>query len=267
MNISPTTQPAPPLGITTTPTPFSVEGAISDDPIPANLAPEVISILSKDNLIYLDSFEITNQQSIGDRIYMHNLNYPLGETTSSNGYFSQPSNNLGTFRPLVPWKLMTVWFSRQCKITYQLVFEPIKVSDCRVSIDTFFTYDGQNITDYNKDTFVLDTVEKILDDSDDPFQFEVPAFYLTNIVNTYNTRIKNEYVQPAFIPKTKSFLFIRSPYVPNLMQPDTFKVMVYLRVNVSHATTIAGTGRINRTSPEADNFLPLPFVFNVANVL
>lgn len=265
MNISPTTQPAPPMGITTTPTPFSVEGAISDDPIPANLAPEVISILSKQNLIYLDTFEISILDGIGERVYKHNLNYPLGESVPKNGYFDQPNNTIGTFRPLVPWKLMTVWFSRQCKLTYELIFEPVKVSDCRVSIDTFFTYDGQEVINYDKDAFVLDTVEKIIDDSDDPFQFEVPAFYLTNIINTYNTRIANEYIQPPYIPKTKSFLFIRSPYVPNLMQPDSFKMLVYLNINVSHATTIAGTGRVSRIAPDSDNFLPLPFVFNVAN--
>lgn len=263
MNISPTTQPAPPLGITTTPTPFSVEGAISDDPIPTNLAPEVVSILEREDVIYLNQFRITNQQSIGTKLYTHDLNYPLGNTTTTNGYYVQPDNTLGTMRPLVPWKLLPVWFSRQCKITYQLIFEPVKVSDCRVSVDAFFTYDSQDVNVYDKDTFVLDTVEKIIDDPDDPFIFEVPAFYLTNVVNTYNTRANLRYIQPAFIPKTKSTLFMRSPYVPNLMQPDTFVMLVYLKVNVSHANTIAATSRYQRYVPTPDNFLPLPFVFNV----
>jgi len=254
-----TTQPLPPLGTTTTPTPLSIEGTLTNNLVEGDIDPQPIPSLSCKNSLYYGKFEITSSNTVAQRIFEYNMEYPLGET--SNGYYKQPPNN-GVFVFLCPWSLIPVWFSRQAKIDYALVMQPVKISDSRVSVDSIFRYKQEKVTHYTLDAFVHDTFSHYIDDSDGLISMSIPSFWNTNFVPTRFLRLSNTNIPPAFLPKTQMTTFIRSPYVPTLMHPDKFDILVYLIPIVSVASTMVGATRVARSSPNFDNYLPLPYVFN-----
>lgn len=254
-----TTQPLPPLGTTTTPTPLSIEGTLTNNMIEGNLATQPIPSLNNKNSLYYGKFTIDDINDIGTKVFEYDAEYPMG--ASNNSYYSQPGND-GLFIFLCPWSLINVWFSRQCKIDFALVFQPVKVSDSRVSLDTLIRYKGESVTTYNIGAFANDTYSHYIDDNDGQFSLMVPAYWNTNFVPTRSVRMLQRNIQPDFIPKTKMTTFIRSPYVPTLMHPNKFDVLVYLIPMVSVASTMVGATRVVRTSPNTDNYLPLPYVFN-----
>jgi hypothetical protein len=260
---NPTTQPLPPLETTTTPTPLSIEGLLSEQVLEANLEIQETPSLSCKNSLYLGKFRISNSQPIGTQIYSFDASYPLG--SSSNLYYNQPTAD-GVLRQLCPWSLIPVWFSRQCKLDYTLVFQPVKVSDSRVTIDSFYRYTQTRISTYNTDAFVNDTVSNFIDDSDGLITNNIPTYWCTDFVPTRSFRMSGTNIPPSYIPKTFMTTFIRSPYVPTLMHPDSFDVLVYLIPIVSIASTVVASTRVTRTTPSNDNYLPLPYVFNRLSV-
>lgn len=254
-----TTQPVAPMAQTTTPTPLSIEGVLSSQILEANLDIQTTPSLTCKNSLYLGKFSINNTNTIGTNIYSFDAAYPLGKT--SNLYYAQPTND-GVLRFLCPWSLIPVWFSRQCKVDYTLIFQPVKISDSRVSIDSFYKYTGTAITTYNTNAFTNDTVSHYIDDGDGLIINNIPAFWPTDFVPTRGLRISGNNIPPSYIPKTVMTTFIRSPYVPTLMHPDSFDILVYLIPKIMIASTMVGATRVRRSVPAADNYLPLPYLFN-----
>jgi len=259
----PTTQPLPPLGTTTTPTPLSIEGVLANQVEEGNLEKQRIPALTCKNSLYLGKFTITNAQPIGTNVFSFSAEYPLGAV--SNNYYGQPGGD-GVYRQLCPWSLIPTWFSRQCKIDYTLAFQPVKVSDSRVTIDSFYRYSQTPVTSYNTDSFVNDTVSNYIDDSDGLITNTIPTYWPTDFVPTRSFRMAGINQPPSYVPKTRMTTFIRSPYVPTLMHPDSFDVLVYLMPMVSIASTTVASTRVTRAVPSNDNYLPLPYVFNRQNV-
>jgi hypothetical protein len=258
MQVDPTTQPLPPMGQTTMPTPLSVEGIMSHNIEPDNLVTQSIPAMTQNNSLYYGKYSIDRDQPTGAKFFEYNLEYPLGVT--DNLYYQQP-DNLGNFRMNLTWALLPVYFSRSCKVDFIQVHQPIKVSDCCVSFDVISRYSGKANTNYNTDAFANDTQQAMFDDTDDHFTSLVPSYWATSCVPTRYTRYLNNY-QPAFIPKTVQSFFIRSPYVNNALQPDSFDVLVYLIPIISLSSTMVSPTRVTRTIPTIDNFIPLPYVFN-----
>uniref|UniRef100_A0AAU8JQ21 Structural protein 2 n=1 Tax=Chipolycivirus sp. TaxID=2809300 RepID=A0AAU8JQ21_9VIRU len=259
MNPPLTTQPLPPLETTTTPTPLSIEGVLSEQVIEANKEEQSTPSFSCKNSLYLGKFSINNNSLIGTNVYEFDASFPLGKV--DNKYYSQPLNN-GILRMLCPWSLIPVWFSRQCKIDYTLVFQPVKISDSRVSIDSFYRYSELEITTYNTDAFVNDSVSNYIDDGDGLIFNQIPLYWPTDFVPTRAFRMSNQNRPPSFLPKTRMTTFIRSPYVPTLMHPNSFDVLVYLIPMISVAATTVAATRVTRAVPSSDNYLPLPYIFN-----
>jgi len=259
----PTTQPLPPLETTTTPTPLSIEGVLSEQIMEGNIEQQETPAFSCKNSLYLGKFVITNSQPIGTNIYSFSADYPMG--ISSNNYYGQPQAD-GILRQLCPWSLIPVWFSRQCKVDYILAFQPVKVSDSRVTIDSFYRYTQAPISTYNTDAFVNDSVSNFIDDSDGLITNKIPTYWPTDFVPTRSFRIDGINRPPSYVPKTRMSIFIRSPYVPTLMHPEFFDVLVYLMPLVSIASTTVASTRVTRSLPSNDNYLPLPYVFNRQNV-
>jgi hypothetical protein len=258
MQVDPTTQPLPPLGQTTTPTPLSVEGILAHNIEPDNLRKQPIPALNAKNSLYYGKYTIDRNDTTGHKFFEHTMEYPLGK--ASNLYYNQPDNT-GNFRFLLTWALIPVFFSRTTKVDFVQIHQPVKVSDCAVSFDVINRYSGKGNINYDTDAFANDTVHFVFDDTDDHFVFLVPTYWATSSVPTRFTRYVNN-IQPAFIPKTVSSFYVRSPYVNNALQPDTFDVLVYLMPIISIASTMVSPTRVVRSVPNLDNFIPLPYVYN-----
>lgn len=258
MQVDQTTQPLPPLGVSTTPTPLSVEGTTnySDRPDSLNVQKDVLL----KNSIYYGKYSISRDDPTGKVIWKYRTDFPLGEV--DNNYYTQV-DSLGNFRMLLTKPLVNAYFSRSIKIDWVMIHQPVKISDCRVSCDMITRYSGSySSKPYRTDTFVNDNVQVYFDDMDDHFIFQVPSFWPTSCVATRNTRQSGFNRPPPFVPKTTCEFFIRSPYVNNALQPDTFDVLVYLVPIISHASTIAAQEAIIRYQPDLDDFLPLPYIYN-----
>lgn len=258
MQVNPTTQPLPPLGQTTTPTPLSVEGIIAHNINPDNLVRQEIPALTNKNSLYYGKYTVDRDNLTGTKFFEHFLEYPLGKT--SNLYYQQADNS-GNLRMNLTWSLLTIYFSRSCKVDFMMVHQPVKVSDCVVSFDVINRYSGKGNDVYNTDAFVNDNVQGMFDDTDAHFEMVIPSFWAVGAVPTRYTRyVRN--IQPSFIPRTVSTFYIRSPYINNAIQPDTFEVLVYLIPIILNSSTMVSPTRVTRTTPNLDNFLPLPYVFN-----
>jgi hypothetical protein len=258
MNVDPTTQPLPPMGQTTTPTPLSVEGIMAHNIEPDTLRKQLIPALNNKNSLYYGKYTIDRDQTTKTTFFQYDLQWPLGKV--NNLYYKQPDNN-GNLRMLITWAMFPVYFSRTTKVDFIQVHQPVKVSDCAVSFDVINRYSGKSNENYDTDAFTNDALEGLYDDTDDHFIMLTPSYWATGSVPTRYTRyLKN--IQPAFIPKTVSSYYIRSPYVPNALQPDSFDVLVYIIPIISIASTMVSPTRTIRFVPNADNFIALPYVFN-----
>lgn len=258
MEVNPTTQPLPPMGQTTTPTPLSVEGIMSHNINPDNLKRQEIPAMTAKNSLYYGKYTIDRDELTAAKFFEHKMEFPLGG--AGNLYYTQ-ADSLGNLRINLTWALMPIYFTRSCKVDFMMIHQPVKVSDCVVSFDVIHRYSGKANDTYNTDAFVNDNVQGMFDDTDAHFQMSIPTFWPVGAVPTRYTRFVRN-IQPMFIPKTVSSFYIRSPYVNNAIQPDSFDVLVYLIPIISNSSTMVSPTRVSRIEPNVDNFLPLPYVFN-----
>jgi hypothetical protein len=153
---------------------------------------------------------------------------------------------------VIPWQLITAFYSRMSKIEWTLNLKPIKVADCRVSLDVIFTYEN-----YKPLTSLLsaralnnDSVHKQLDDTDDNLSIDIPMHFMTDNVSTYSHRVlisggAPENVNSCFLPTTNAEFFIRNPYQNSQIQPDKFSVLVTLKPKVMNNIGLASTSLAN----------------------
>jgi hypothetical protein len=257
MNVISTTNPIAPTGATPTEVPFGISGSTTLNSIPADLQPASGSMLYSGHGLFLTRFSISTLDTVGSVVWNFDARFPLGRNAFENRYYRVSSG--GNYRPIVPWDLWPVWFSAQCRVDYELVFVPVKVGDSRVSLDFVFDYSGLgNTGPYGTDTLVQDSFHKLIDDQDDQFSFTVPLIYVTKLVNTvppkFGTLAPTSNDFPAFLPQTTMQVFIRSPYQPNLMQPNSFDVLVFMRPIVRDTQTVVGRSRS----------VLRPYVFNIS---
>lgn len=258
MQVDPTTQPLPPMVQTTTPTPLSVEGIMAHNSVPDTLVRQPIPAMNNKNALYYGKYTIKSDQPTRSKIFEYNLEFPTGKT--NNLYYVQPDNS-GNLRMNLTWALLPAYFSRTCKIDFYQVHQPVKIADCAVSYDVINRYSGKPNEQYSTNAFTNDVVSGMFDDTDDHFIYLTPSYWAVGSTPTRYSRYQVN-IQPAFIPKTVSSFYIRSPYIPNALQPDSFEVLVYLIPVISLTSTIVSPTRVISESPIFDNFIPMPYFFN-----
>lgn len=235
------TNPAPPTGEIPTEVPLGINSTTTDSPVPLNIVAETLTSFNYDYGIYLTKFTINNTMETGYKVFDWASLFPLAK--NSNYY---TISNTDFLRWNIPWQLILPFYSRMCKIEWEINFKPIKVGDCRVSIDLINTYG-----DYSPTTSLLsakalanDSYHKNLDDTDDNLTIRPPMFFMTDNVATDSYRVSVSpgnfsVLQPSFLPSTNLSVFIRNPYVNNPIQPSSFEVLVTLRPIISNPVGIA----------------------------
>jgi len=218
-----TTTPAPPSGVTPTEVPLGISGTVSEVIAPLNFPQVKLQINTVQWGSYHNTVSINSSQAAGSVWFSWNSEQPL-PTENSLLHQGVDNDELVYF---VPRDLFRAFFSRQCKIDWQLRFIPVKVSDCRASTDIIYSYEGVQNVVYDNLKLANDSVHKIFDDQDDQFDIIPPLFWYTNNVHTYKYLDRGTLLKPsAFLPYTELKAFIRNPYQPNLTQPLSFDVVI-----------------------------------------
>lgn len=256
-----TTNPAPPTGVTPTEVPLGITTTTSATGGPLNKGMNKTAMFGLQEGLYYGQFTVNKTMTLSQNVFEWTSWSPLGNTANEYNTVNSASNS----RFFVPWELMTAFYSKQVKIDWEIVFTAVKVSDCRVSFDVVFIYEDKNTASTYPQVLNNDSYHKMFDDQDDSFSVVPPMYWMTNNVNTDSWRVQLlpgggiTRMQPAFLPYTKMLVKIRSPYIPNSMQPDSFQVIVTLRPIVRQAIGIAGKS-VNGTLNIVDEAqIPRPY--------
>lgn len=256
------TNPPPPMGIIPTEVPLGVSGRFDKTLAPVNIPADLSSGLDlKGNGLFLTSFTIDETMVPGTLLFDWTSRYPCGETNPF--YYPSTDSSVRTIFPPV-WEFVKPIFSQQTKMDFMFQFKPIKVSDCRASIDIVFNQEDVPIT-YGTFTLANESMHKILDDSDDPINFSVPMIWPINNVATKSMTLydtSQTVYQPPYVPYTRMQVFLRNPYQPNLMQPSSFEILVFL-YPIPHSTIgIASSSLVRTQYPTLNDHFPIPWFIN-----
>lgn len=262
-----TTNPPPPSGVTPTEVPLGISSTVSETTNPVNNDKLRTEVLNINMDAYLSKFTILSTQGPTTNVFSWNSHYPL----ELEGQYRITADATQTGRALVPWALLTPFFSKQCRIDWALKFTPVKISDARCSLDFVVNYEGEALTyaNVNPNQVMLanDSFHKIVDDLDDPFEIVVPMFWLTNNVQTDSNFYQpnsglGTRLQPTYLPKTSVNVFIRSPYQPNQMQTPSFDMVVTIVPIVRQTLGMAAKSLIRNYTPTTTDYFPTPYFLN-----
>lgn len=255
MDAPSTTNPIPPTGETNTSVPLGITASTAVPQVPLNAPFFQDSMLFSPKKIWIDSFTINNTRTLYDPIYEWSV-----RNTKLTQYLSRGASQEST---ILPWNLIPAYFSKQVRMEYSLLFYPVKVADCRVKIDAIVDYtdsisDIDNARDYANPNFQFQ-----LDDPDGIIQIPVPQFYVSNNVNTDMNNFETGVLEfPAFLPRTKMHFIIANRYHNNSLQPESFKVHVFLIATPMNPQNLTG----KRVSKYGVTEHPLvPYFFSVTN--
>lgn len=263
MEVISTTTPIPPSGTTSTVTPLGISGSMSQTTQPlTNQVPRRLTKMMKSNGLYYGKFTVNSTQATGTNVFSWRSKFPLGSTR--NNYSDIASSDTMLYN--IPWDLIPAFYSKQCKIEWKVEFTPVKVADSRVSFDIVHNYnDGSPV--YGVGILNNDSIHKIIDDQDDPFDFIPPQYFISKLIQTdgyVNSQLDKPAVrmQPAFLPTTKTNVYIRNQFQPNQMQPLSFEVVVTLYPIIRNALGFAGKKMNRMLNPELNDFVPIPYFMN-----
>lgn len=233
------TNPLPPDGGTNTSVPLGITASVSETPQPVNVPVLPASVFNSSHGIYLGKFEIKDTFAIGEDVYNWDYRKPLTPA------YARTTDIHGRISAFTPWDFVLPYFSKQCKVEYDMLFIPIKIGDCRTRLDLVYNFEEQPFTDlYSTNALANVNQHFLLDDDDEQFRFSIPTYWISNNVTTDVTKVKtssgNANLRSAFLPMTKFKMFIASQYQHNAMQMPTFSVHVVLYPRVTSMLGLAG---------------------------
>lgn len=213
-----TTNPIPPTGGTNTSVPLGITATTELKPIQLNSPIFESDFFSVPKKILIDTFEIKNTQNLYEEIYSWSV-----RDTKLKQYFSRYDDPKVT-----PWNLIPAYYSKQVRMEYQLLFYPIKVTNCKVKVDAIVDYLDQLPAADGAFDFTNQNNQFELDDPDGIITYPIPQYYITNNVPTDMNYFDGAFRFPAFLPQTKVRFTIANRYHNNNLQPDSFNVKVFL---------------------------------------
>jgi len=187
----------------------------------------------------------------------------------------------GTSRPIhcIPWVLLDAYFSSAVKVDWEVILQPVKVSDARTVLDIVTTFDAQPLTRKNT-TLYQPTITYTMDSPLSPMAFMMPTYWVTENLPTPVPVMNYEKpaVPPAkdptfpskrlyniFTPNTLISIFNALPYRGNDLFPDTFEVLIWLRPIIKQPTGIRTLDRVYHPEqlpvPSYSSF-PTPYFMN-----
>lgn len=252
-----TTTPVAPTGAAPTEIPLGLSGTIAPQLAPANIVPTAAPIFTQGWGAFIGSFQITAGQPVGQLVYSWNTDSPLPNHDYSG------TDNTPVFN--MPRDLIQAFYSRQSKVDWKLRFKPVKVSDCRVSIDFILSY-GSTGPPFDTMAYANESFHKHFDEQDDEFEITIPMYWVTKNIPTYGFPEGPLFTRkPAFYPFTNLSCHIRNTYQPNLMQPNAFNILVFATPIVREVAGIHGPTPLNNnynpTSIPVGGF-PIPYFMN-----
>lgn len=210
-----TTDPRRPDGQTPTQPPLSTSAQVGTSPSDyKNVIANPLDILAG-YPIFIDRFVINNVMPIGTLVYQFHTSLFLRE--------------IANFRRL-PWQLITYIFSQRNNFKISLKIIPVKLGEAPVVLDVFFTYNRNRGLDtfgaYNLDYNEINVTKS------EPFDIEIPQFYMVDQINTYGPPVTNNVAsRPSYVPNTTINIRTKSPYMPTLMHPPTFECLVFMTLD------------------------------------
>lgn len=223
-----------------------------------------------DNVIYHDTFTVSKSD---DR----NKKYT---SLSFRGLYHCFTPSISRPIPCVPWNLLMAYFSSSVKVDWEVILQPVKVSDARCVLDIVSDFDSRVLT--RKNTLLYQpTITYTMDSPLSPLAFIMPTFWLTENLPTPVAVLKFEKppvppeTKPTYIvkrlfsiftPNTITSIFNALPYRGNDLFPDSFKVVIWLRPIVKQATGLRTITRVYHPalSPiEAYSTYPTPYFTNM----
>jgi len=268
MEVISTTNPPPPSGVTPTQIPLSISASISQTTNPVNVVKATYPMVDDPSLdYYYGYFTIDTSKTPGTKVFQFDTRFPTG--SDINNPYTNISGADQTLVFNIPWSLVRAFYSKQCRIDFELTFVPVKVADSRVSLDAVFNYDEYS-QGYNTATLSNDSIHWILDDVDNQKKITIPSFWVTNNVQTDAQEVNfpsgNDYItvvnQPPFLPSTRLDLFVRGPYQPNMMQPNYLDVHVFVRPIVRQTVGITGKALVTTIADTVNEYFPKPWFIN-----
>lgn len=263
MEVLSATNPVPPSGTTPTNVPLGISGSTVPEPGPSEVVLKPLQCFRTIRPIFYNRIFINNTQQRGTRLFTYETAFPLGNFPNRYNTISAAND---VSRPFVPWMLVLPYFSRLCKIDFDLHLTPVKVADCRVSLDLISTYDNLPVTGFAYSTSAMnnDSFYKILDSQDDELTVSVPAYWVSKFVQTDSSIAQvpltgQHIMQPAFLPTTQMQCFIRGKYHPSMIQPISFGVLLTVIPRVTCALQIAGRSNLTAIFSELWSQTPAPW--------
>lgn len=227
MEVLSTTNPIPPTGGTNAVAPLGISASMSVTKSSELQSTQLTEMMSVPAPILIGEFSVSNQQNVGDNLFTWSTRDTTISTTNSysQGY--------------VPWNLIKPYYSKMVRMEYILIFKPYKVTDCEAKIHAIWTYDGStpaystNVTANHGELFSFD-------DSSDQKILQVPQFFQSNNITTNETTLSATVsFVPKWVPYTTLQLKLANIYQPNLAQPDSFKVQVFILPIANNAKVIS----------------------------
>lgn len=233
-----TTTPNPPVGQLTPEVPLGISASLTPNTMQPDTKPLQVDQTQNAQWTYIDRFEISNDSAAGTFLWKWNSYEPL---TTKFQVFKGASF---TSMIYLPHSLKEAYWASFLNVEWELKFEPIKVTDSRVEIIISQGFIGNTDDSSNLkygDTFMDSTQlwnETEIHAFDSP---ETVVIFKPKLFQPQSKMMNNDSIEhftnpesfgklwPSFAPTTTVVVRQKSEFVNNSLQPNTFKVNVWIR--------------------------------------
>jgi hypothetical protein len=224
---NPQSNPPKPDGKTPTPIPFSMTSNLLNNNGFDNFN-YADSILNLQKPIFVNKFSIAASAPVNTQLFTYETRHILG-ASGFNGTTS------------CPYDLIKTLFSRKLAFDLDLVLVPVKVSDSRVIISAFFDYAfdpiAMNLTDPG--AYESDNIEIVMSQSLEEHVIPLPLYWATDMVPS----LTKDGLFPVYGPQTTVRFYLKEAFLPNMIQPPSFEVLVFLQIKNIKADGFASNSR------------------------
>lgn len=230
------TDPRPPTGDTPTMPPLTLSSTVGN-PTQLDLMPKPapFDVLSK--AFYLTQFTINTTQARAAPLFTFNWKQMVATAIQGGS----------TINGQTPFQLTRLLFGRSFNIeSLDLIFTPIKLGNSAVTVDLFFSYDDVAPAAPNTDNaYNLDHMEMTFTDMEQK-RVNIPLYYLIPELLTYRFAPTTDPQGGfgVFSPKTKMGMFLKTKYIPQLIQPESFEVLVHVDIKYNSLEEFAPTSGV-----------------------
>uniref|UniRef100_A0AAU8JNG4 Structural protein 2 n=1 Tax=Chipolycivirus sp. TaxID=2809300 RepID=A0AAU8JNG4_9VIRU len=247
MEVPSTTNPLPPSGGTNTVAPLGISSSLSISKTEELESVQYPDWFSANVPVLIGDFTLSTSQTVGTKVFSWTT-----EVSELDYYRPDPADTKNT---ILPWSLVRPYFSKMTRMEYALIFKPIKVTDAEVRLHAIYNYTGDFVGSYTSDALANHNEMFSFDDSSDIKILSVPQFFMHNNQQTNKNviNLNTEWYQ-SYVPSTTLDIFVANVYQPNLAQPDSFKVKVFLVPIPTNIKTIAARRGVKGGLEGGNNF-------------